>query len=329
MELIVVGCNFQTASIARREAWALNSEKKFSNAVFLATCNRVEIYAAVREGTSSERLLQRWGISEKPGYVRRGEAAFAHLVRVASGLDSMVLGETEVMGQVKRAYQKALESGATNPLLNFAFQRAFAIAKKIRTETGIGRLPVSVASVGLMLLEQIFGSFKKVRAAVAGLGPMGKQAALGLVKRGIGRLTLLSRNIERAEDFASGLSLSAEVLPLEALESLLSRVDLLVTAAGRPGYLISVHPRASRETLQVFLDLGVPRNIDPLLGQSGNLFLYNVDDLKEIAEKNLADRREAAQAAEQILSQELLTFEREWGKKTNFGRVAQLVRVLP
>lgn len=316
MELVVIGCNFRTTALAEREVWLVPAQKKLPDAVYLATCNRVEIYTTVKSETASEKILSGWGMGQPPGYVRRGPAAFAHLVRVAAGLDSMVLGEPEVFGQVKRAYQKALEEGVTNPLLNFVFQRAFAIAKKIRTETGISRLPVSVSSAGLLLLDQIFGEFEKVRAAVAGLGEMGRQMALGLVKRRVGRLQLFAGNLAKAEAFAQTLPSAASVLPMETLSGHLSDIDLLITSTRRPGQLISASQYAARGSFQVFLDLGVPRNLDPGLGEAQNLFLYNVDDLKTIAAQNLACRQKEAQAAEKIIDQEMGQFQREWHKRS-------------
>ncbi|MBI4224529.1 MAG: hypothetical protein HY609_06300, partial [Deltaproteobacteria bacterium] len=238
MELMLLGCNFRTTSLAEREAWVSPAQQRLPNTVYLATCNRVEIYTAAKEGISADKLLSEWGGRKEPGYVRRGEAAFAHLVRVAAGLDAMVLGETEVFGQIKRAYQKALEAGTTGPLLNFVFQRAFSIAKKIRTETDISRLPVSVSSVGLMLLDQIFGEFKNVRSAVAGLGAMGRQTAIGLSKRGVGSLKLFGRDLDKAEAFARELPVSAPVLPLGVLGEHLADVDLLITATTQPGSLV-------------------------------------------------------------------------------------------
>lgn len=327
MELIVVGCSFRTASLHEREAW-LPPPARPLNAVYLATCNRVEIYTTTETGTSVDFLLGEWRIAQTPGYIFRGQAAFAHLIRVAAGLDSMVLGETEVFGQVKRAYSQALEAGVTNPLLNFVFQRAFSIAKKIRTETAFSRLPVSVSSVGLLLLDQIFGEFGKVRAAVAGLGEMGRQTALGLVKRKVGSLRLFGKNLERARGFACQLSIATSVLPLETLTEYLSDLDLLTTASRQPGYLVNASQYPSHDSSQVFLDLGVPRNLDPELGKADNLFLYNVDDLKTIAAQNLAHRQKEAKVAESIIAKEISRFDQEWYRRLE-GRVAQLVRVLP
>lgn len=310
MDLIVFGVNFKTTSIAQREAWVVENfyrEEGVHGVVILATCNRVEIYAAVEAGFSPEKF--------SPAYTYKNEAAFAHLLKVVCGLDSMVLGETEVFGQVKQAYHRALELKTTGPLLNFVFQRAFQVAKKIRTETGIGRYPVSVGTVAILLLEQIFGCLKGVRALVVGLGEMGSQTAKLLRERGVEKLYLINRTEILSRDFAKHLGESVEAFAWKQLEVVLPQADVVITSARSPSWIFSKENFSKREDFQVWIDLGVPRAVDPAIGRLDGVYLYNVDDLKTIAEKNLANREAEGRLAEVLIQKQLLTFQIEWTKR--------------
>lgn len=334
MDLIVFGLNFKTSSIAEREALSLpesdieNFLRKFHETegvhgvVYVATCNRIEIYAAISSLARSEFALAKVGgsannspqhppwlpLNFSPAYTYFNEAAFAHLVKVGCGLDSLVLGETEVFGQIKEAYSKALLLNVTGPLLNFVFQRAFQMAKQIRSETGIGRHPVSVGTVAMMLLEQIFGDFKALTGLVVGLGEMGGQVTKLLLERGVKKLYGSNRTCKRWEG-------SVEEIAWERWREVLPICDVVVTSTSAPSSILSKEKFIKREGFQVLIDLGVPRDIDPAIGDLDNVYLYNVDDLKTIADKNLAHRLQEARLAEERIRKECLIFQKEWNRR--------------
>ena len=356
MELIAFGFNFKTSSIAAREGFRLADERvpaflvglkalpSVSGVVYLSTCNRVEIYAAISRNSGVAGLMQYWidflgikDVGSAPSYFYKSGEAFAHLIRVASGLDSLVLGEPQVLGQVKESYAKALELKVTGPLINFIFQQAFRIAKQIRTETGVAKYPVSISSVALMLVDQIFGSLKERTALVVGLGEMGAQTAELLVKREVNDLIVFNRTLSVAEAFAKKWGVKS--CSLDALETVLPLADLVVTSTASSNPIISRQMiegamRAKKEKALVLIDLGFPRDIAPETSEVDNIYLYNVDDLKKIADQNLAVRKKESLLAEIILEKEIAFFVSEWERRTAIakgeeGRVAQLVRVLP
>lgn len=334
MDLAVFGLNFKTSSIEKREACTIPADrmadflKKLSmeegvrGVVYVATCNRVEIYAALQHRFSFKQF--------SPAYAYFNEEAFAHLLRVACGLDSLVLGENEIFGQVKRAYLKSLELKTAGPL-HFVFQKVFQMAKKIRTETGIARSPSSIATVALLLLEQIFGEWNPLNVLVIGLGEMGKQTARLLDERGVQKLYIMNRRENFAKDFASSLSSNVEILALDSLKEILPKVDIVVTATASPHYVLTKGMPFKQDRFQVLIDLSTPRDVEPGLGRLENIYLYNVDDLKAIAEKNLENRLQEARVAEEMIKKYLPVFEKEWFKRVepqaDLGRVAQLVRV--
>lgn len=351
MELTVLSFNYKNSSLPQREGLAVALEKipeflngllrnkKVHGAVFLSTCNRLELYAALKKGSATDILSDYWfsflgrsGEGVPASLNRKNGEAFEHLVQVSAGLDSMVLGEPQVLGQVKEAYARALELKASGALLNFAFQQAFRIAKQVRTQTGIARFPVSVSTVSLMMMEQVFGDFKEVTAMVAGLGEMGRQTAALLKDRGVQKLIIMNRTFSRAQEFAAALK--AEACPLDALATVLPMADMVVACTAAPGPIVTGRMVGEamlqrKERPMVLMDLGFPRDIEPDVANFENAYLYNVDDLKGIADKNLSQRQKEAKLAEEIIEKEIAFFAPEWVKRAEFGRVAQLVRVLP
>lgn len=336
MEFSVIGINHQTSTLAERESRTIPAERQTEwlnglrntpgvhGVVYLSTCNRVELYTAVEPEVV-------WNPMPFSYQYRNGEA-FAHLLRVACGLDSMVLGETQVFGQLKEAYQRCLTAGVTGGLLNFAFQQAFCGAKQIRSETGINRFPTSVGSVGMMLLEQIYGEFKNRTGLVIGLGEMGSEAAKLLAERNVGKLLVMNRSRDKAEEFVRGSSSPGEVVSFGAWEEALPRADFVVTATG------AVEPILSREIIlrhflrdgdapRVLLDLGVPRDVDPALGQAPGLYLYNVDDLKTIANQNRSLRETEAKRAEAMVERLTVIFKKQWEARCQMGVRSKFVLV--
>lgn len=347
MDIAVLGVNFKTNSLACREEWNVPTERRdvflkaicalrgVQGVVYLPTCHRVEVYATVTPNFSPATLENHWRdfLGLKPahrvGYFYKNREAIQHLLRVACGLDSMVLGETEVFGQVKQAYQEALQQKRTDGLLNFLFQRVFQIAKQVRTETGLSRYPISISSIGLMLLEQVFGAFGDLKALCLGLGEMGTQTAQALVKRGVRKLWLANRNEPKAVEWSKRLGSTAQAVAWSELDTLFPQVDIVIAATAAPQFVLSLEQMKSQAPLKVLLDLGVPRNIDPAIGKQENVFLYNVDDLQTIANKNLVNRQQEAALAEKLIRKEMGQLEVGWQQRDVDGRVAQLVRVLP
>lgn len=347
MELIVAGVNYRTHALAEREGFALPSEKIspflkslagldfVGGAIYLQTCHRLELYASLRKGFDPERLFYFWReffgeaacagkerfIWKEPSYVYRGSAAFQHLLRVASGLDSMVVGETEILGQVKEAYARSLREKTSGALLNFVFQQGLRFAKEVRTQTGISKHPVSVSTVALMLLERIFGDFESVRGLVVGAGEMGTQTASLLVERKIAKLFLMNRTLAKAENFAR--QWGAFLLPFGNLEAVLGDIDFLVSATTSPVPVVTLEtcaaPLRERKKPLVLIDLGVPRDVEPALGDFENVYLYNVDDLKTIAEENRRLREKEAALAEEKIAAIAENFEGEWTKRSAYA----------
>ncbi|MDO8526620.1 MAG: glutamyl-tRNA reductase [Deltaproteobacteria bacterium] len=321
---MVLGLNHKTASIADRERWGLSSFgvplflkeilkiPSVCGAVYVATCNRVEFYLSVEKEFSISSVIELW--KAEPSYVYGGEQAFSHLLRVAAGLDSLVLGENQVMGQIKQAYLQSVEIKTADALIHFAFQRALNVAKKIRTETGIAKSPTSVSSVAVMLIEQIFGDFSKLKTLVVGTGETGSQTAELLVKRGVKNLIVANRTLCAAETLAA--SLKASVCPFEELEKALALSDMVITATASSTPIIFKEMFLRKNSPTVLVDLGVPRDVDPEVGNAEGIYLYNVDDLKTIADKNRVFRTQEAMLAEKIVSYAAESFQMEWKKRS-------------
>lgn len=344
MELLVIGCNFKTSAIGFRENWNVPPEQissfcrgllqiaGVSGVVYLPTCNRVELYVTLQKEVPLESIFSYWrqflkleGPGGTPGYIYKNDLAFSHLVKVCSGLDSLVVGEPQVLGQVKQAYSQSVEMGVASSLTNFVFQQAFRYAKQVRTETGVAKYPVSIASVALMLAFDVFGDFSNLSALVVGLGEMGKQTAELLIKRGIGNLTVINRTYERAVQFAE--KFSAKVHRFETFAECLSEADLVLTSTSSLSPVLTsemfCHEGVKeKKKPMVLIDLGVPRDIDPDVANLQNLFLYNIDDLKTIADKNLSLRMEEAQLAEDMIAKSVEVFNVDWQKRSKRSKSA-------
>lgn len=289
-------------------------------AVILSTCNRVEIYAVAAAGDAAHvfRILREFlagfhGHAGPPGpefYALTEPHSMRHLFRVAAGLDSMVMGETEILGQLKRAYQTAFEHGHTGSRLNRAFQRAFQTAKQIRTETKIQRGRASVASAAVGLAERIFRSLADQEVLVIGAGDTSERTARALVSRGAKGVVVANRTDERSGALAA--SLGGRAIPFESWERELERLDILITSTSSPEYLLDrarlepiLRRRHGRELL--LIDIAVPRDIDPSIDQLDGVHLYNVDDLQGIAEDSLRQRRGELERCEEIIAGRLGT----------------------
>lgn len=334
VHIVLIGCNHRTAPVELRERVAFTQEQALhaaaelrrqgilEEAVVLSTCNRSELYGvadavslAVTE-TLQDFLTSYHGVSraEIDGRIYRwtGPDALRHLFRVAAGLDSMLLGEAEILGQLRSAYGQALEHGSTGPLLNRAFQGALEVGKRVRSETEVGARPMSVALAGVKLAERVFGNLKGRTALVVGAGAVAEQVVEHLRNRGIGALRVVNRSFDRAAELAA--SMGGEAVAWESLENVLAAPDIIVTSVGNVGAVLTremtERALASRGGRPIFVvDLGIPRNVAPEAAGLYNLYLYNIDDLGEIVEQNKRAREAEIPRAEAIIDEHVEKFE--------------------
>lgn len=323
--LFVVGATHRTAPFEFREKIALGAEAEaaFSSELsgmqgltefsVLSTCNRVEIYGVAAGDDVPGRVaaafcaLKRVDPSEfgRFGFVAAGLEAILHLMETASGLDSQILGETEILGQMKRAYMNAQERGSAGPVINRLFQKGFQAAKQARTHTAICEGQVSVANLAVDLAAGVFGRLESIRVLLIGAGAIGEKSGKAFASRGAQNFAVCSRTLESAGELAA--KLGAKVLPFEARESILAEWDVVVCSAAASGTVISAAAvrsamarRGARPIL--FVDMAMPRDVDAAAVEAGNVFLYNLDDLAELAAKNRLARASEAERARQILA---------------------------
>jgi len=332
MELIVLGLNHKTASIDLRERIAfaedqlekalrqLKSLSPLKENMILSTCNRVEIYAAVRDAEKAlldlkEFLSQFHGLPlkafEKNLYARVGEEAVRHIFRVASSLDSMVVGEPQILGQIKSAYETAVQAKTSGLILHRLLHRAFHVAKRVRTETKIGDSAVSVSSVAVELARKIFETLEKRTVLLIGAGEMCELAARHLISAGVEKVWVTNRTYQRAVSLAQ--EFKGEAIPLGEMNQGLKKVDIVLSATDSPQYLILYDQVAKvikerRQKPIFFIDIADPRNVEPRVGDIENVYLYNIDDLKKVADENIHDREKEAKTAEAIVREEVTRF---------------------
>jgi len=328
MNLLLIGMNHKTAPVEIRERLNIACTEGFNpleeilgfpgveEALYLSTCNRVEILVRSREGDAAEESLRelifRHGNLSGEElvrclYVHRDEAAVRHLFRVAAGLDSLIMGEPQILGQVKDAYRQAVEREAAGIILNKLLHRAFRVAKRIRTETGVGSHAVSVSYAAVELAKKIFGALPGKKILLVGAGEMSELAARHLLKHGGDRLFVVNRTWDRAVRLAAEFQGTAVEFP--RLGEALREADIVITSTGAPGYIITGEMVAAalgrrKNRLLFVIDIAVPRDVDPRAGDLENVYLYNVDDLQDIADENMAIRKEEAARGEEIVAAE-------------------------
>ncbi len=327
MPIVCLGLNHRTASVDVREKFALPEGKvpemlgelcektEATEVVILSTCNRVEIYAAT-DGRPAELIgglrhimLNGREMPRDVLYDKSGVEGVEHLFKVASGLDSMVLGETEILGQLKAAYQVALERKYTGSKLNKSFQKAFNAAKQIRTETNIQRGSVSVASVAVELAGKIFDSLKERTVMVIGAGDTSEKTARALLSRGAKSVVVSNRSLERAEGLAR--ELDGRAVDFDSWEGEFAAIDIIISSTSAPHYVID---RKKLEPLQqlrlhrplLLVDIAVPRDIEPEVNFLEDVYLYNIDDLQAIADDYLQLRKEEVAKCEAIIRRKVL-----------------------
>jgi glutamyl-tRNA reductase len=344
MNLFCVGISHHTAKVETRESYgARQSEEAFraesgcTEALMLATCNRVEVFGCAAAPVATEQVT-RWlarGVSESSDdasafYRYEGEECVRHLFRVAAGLDSMVIGETDILGQVKRAYAAARESRSVGPLLHRLFQRAFRVAKQVRTRTDITRGAVSVGSVAVDLAVKIFGDLRDRRVLILGAGEASERTARALSSRGVTDIRVSNRSFERAESLAGlvrGRAISFQQWPVQCRE-----IDILIssTAAGEPLLTREILAPLIRERSDrplFIIDIAVPRDVAPEVNEMDGVFLYDIDSLQSIADQSLALRRQHIAAGEGIIAEHVTDF-RAWFERPNDEPAPASPRVL-
>jgi glutamyl-tRNA reductase len=333
MEIVLVGLNHRTAPVevrervsftteqARRAAEELRARGILEESLVLSTCNRSEVYGVPPESSHecapglssflSEFHAVRPDVLSVSLYHHYDREAVRHLFRVAAGLDSMLLGEAEILGQVREAYRFAHEHGATGPVLNRLFQGALEVGKRVRSETELGARPMSAASAGVKLAERIFGKLNERSALVVGAGEISEQVVSQLRDRGIAHLQVMNRSRDRADDLAR--QFGGKVVGWGEWERALQSPDVVVSsvAAEEPVLQREVVERAmaARGNRALFLmDLGVPRNIDPSVSRLYNVYVYTIDDLSDIVQQNRNARESEIPRAESIVEEHVGKF---------------------
>jgi len=336
--LVLLGINHNTAPIEVRERLAIPAERLADatrtlihqpgvrEGLILSTCNRVELLTLQDDAEVAPpqakadllRFLHEY-FAVPPHdiqphlYEFREREAVRHLFRVASSLDSMVVGEPQILGQVKEAYTVARDAGAVSTHLEALMQRTFTVAKKIRTETQIGSSSVSIASVAVDLARKIFGSLYGKTVLLVGAGKMSELAARHLIQHGASTILVTNRTHSRAEKIASdfsSLTVHTEAIPFESLYEQADRADIVITSTGAPQKIFGRSHgqhflQRRRNRPMFFIDIAVPRDVDPRLNEVEGCFVYDIDDLQQVAAANLADRSREAAAAETIVSREV------------------------
>jgi len=334
MSILLVGINHKSAPVEVRERLAFTEEacstglhtlvdgEIVREGLIVSTCNRVEILAE----TSSERLsdsiervnefLSRTdsvprSFFETHLYQHTDDEAVRHIFRVASSLDSMVVGEPQVLGQVRRAYSIALEAGTAGRILNRLVHHAFRVAKRVRNETGIGANAVSISYMAVELGKKIFNSLEGHTALLIGAGEMAELSARHLINAGVSRVLLANRTEERAQRLAA--ELGGETVDFADLSKHLAEADIIICSTAADQYLIT--EQIVREALgkrrnrpSFFIDISVPRNIDPAVGKIPNVFVFDIDDLESVISSNIREREREAERAELIVESEIMQF---------------------
>jgi glutamyl-tRNA reductase len=328
MELALIGVSHKTAPVEVRERLAFPSEKiraalatllertHAAEAMILSTCNRVEIVAQgsdaqlVRDFICEYHQIPPDAISNHV-YSYKNADAIRHLFRVTASLDSMMLGEPQILGQVKEAYRLASEAGAIGSSLSPLLDRAFAVAKRVRSETGISQSAVSISYAAVELARKIFGDLTGKTVMIIGASKMGELAAKHLKRNGVGSVLVTNRTFERAVEIAKLFEGAA--IPFEHFTDHMEHADIVISSTGAPHFIITKplaeHVIRSRRNKPVFfIDIAVPRDVDPLVNDIDNAFVYDIDDLQQVIDSNMKERMKEAGRAEEIVDREVQAF---------------------
>ncbi|WP_114418498.1 glutamyl-tRNA reductase [Marinospirillum perlucidum] len=332
MRFLALGINHKTAPVALRERVAfspsqleaasqeLREHQSIKEAAIVSTCNRTEVYTLVEAGDAApllEWLSHFHGLPldevAKHSYIHEDQSAIGHLMRVASGLDSMVLGEPQILGQIKDAYDLAKQNNLLGSGLEGLFQQVFATAKRVRTETGIGTNPVSVAYAAVSLAQKIFSDLRESSALLIGAGETIELVARHLRQAGVSQLVVANRTLDRAQSLVE--EVNGQAVTLDAIPNELAKADIVISSTAAPlpilGKGMVERALKLRRHKPIFMvDIAVPRDIEPQVDELDDIFLFTVDDLQEVIDENLAARREAAEQAEHLIRASVQEFQR-------------------
>ena len=328
---MVLGVNHKVAPVEVREKLAfpescgtvlleILSVEGCRECCFLSTCNRVEVIFASSSPEETAKNVRRFlfaksGLADeeaqKYSYLHQDREAVNHLFRVAASLDSMIVGEPQILGQLKQAYRSAAETKTTGLLLNRFLDKSFSVAKRIRTETNIGGSAVSISYAAVQLAKKIFGDLNKKSVLLAGAGEMAELAAEHLIAQGIKDVIVANRTLERAVNLAHRFN--GKAVALAELVEQLEYVDIVISSTGAPGLILmkeDVKPvmRKRMNSPLFLIDIAVPRDLDPKLNDIENVYLYDIDNLKDVVEVNKAEREKEAEKAERIVAEETMKF---------------------
>lgn len=335
MSIILVGLNHRTAPIDVRERLAFTDAASLQavrqlvdgdvlqEGLIVSTCNRVEVLGAVRgnEFENATRHVRKFLTEDRElppdyfndrFYAHVDDRAIHHVFRVASSLDSMVVGEPQILGQFRHAYSIALRAGTAGRVLHRLVSHALRVAKRVRNETGIAASAVSISYMAVELGRKIFGSLKDRSVLLVGAGEMAELSARHLVKAGASRVLIANRTKETAGDLAR--QIGGLAVDFDQLATHLSESDVVICSTGSPDYVIT--PEMAKRALETrsqrpifFIDISVPRNVDPLIGEMSNLFVFDIDDLESVIESNIRERERESQRAELIVESEVMQFQ--------------------
>ena len=332
MHILLTGLNHKTAPLEVRERVSFSKEQlsgalpklaeRVGDGVILSTCNRTEVYAVADEPTRTADEVARY-IADYNGhqpvdpylYHYADAEAARHLFRVASGLDSMILGESQILGQVRDALTEAAEFGSLRVPVSRLFHHAIRVGRRVREETDVGRNALSISYAGVQLSERVLGNIRGLRVLLIGAGEAGKLVARALRSSGAGEILISNRTPERAQELAR--QMGGTTVPYDQIGRYLADADIAIAATESPRYVLTKETveaaTAGRNGRTLFLlDLSVPRNIEPESASSAGVSLFNIDDLSSIAEENLTQRKSAVSAAEKVVEQEVALFMKWW-----------------
>lgn len=335
MHILVVGLNYKTAPVEIRERLtfnpsqlpeamkALKTKKSILENVIISTCNRTEIYAVVDQIHTGryyiKEFLSEWFNIEKEDFspflfIYEQDGAIDHLFNVACGLNSMILGETQILGQVRSSFLQAQEENTTGTIFNQLFKQAITLAKRAHSETEIGANAVSVSYAAVELAKKIFGSLENKHILILGAGKMGELAIQNLHANGASKVTVINRTFEKAQDLASRYEGNAKTL--KELQCALIDADILISSTGAKEFVVTkemmVYVQKLRKGKPLFMvDIAVPRDLDPKLAELDSVFLYDIDDLEGIVEANLQERKKAASLIQLMIEKEIVEF-KQW-----------------
>lgn len=326
----LIGLNHRTAAVEIRErfaladfcspeTWAVPCGDGIAESLILSTCNRVEVLVVGKGEVPRQRALACWSRARAKAsddltpyiYQYRDDEAVHHLFSVASSLDSLVLGEPQILGQLKAAYRKAVDADTAGPIVNKLLHKSFSVAKRVRTETAVASSAVSISYAAVELAKRIFDDLDSHEALLIGAGEMAELAAMHLTQAGIRRIRVANRTMGRAQELASRIG--GEAVPFERLFDYLVDTDIVISSTGAPDAIIRASDmrdvlRRRKHRPMFLIDIAMPRDIDPDVNNLDNIYLYDIDDLKEVVEENLAQRRGEAEKARAIVDEEVAAF---------------------